>query len=80
MPAALERAELIWNSTQVIRIFPDAAATSQFLAWMKRHRLGRKRLLDTLLAATHWFAGIRSIVTLNPADFDVFDCFTVLDP
>jgi len=80
MSTALERAELIWNSMQVIRVFPDAAATSQFLAWMKHHRLGRKRLLDTLLAATYWSAGIRAIVTLNPPDFQVFGCFTVLEP
>lgn len=79
-PTALERAELIWHATQVTRVFPDAAAASQFLAWMKHHRLGRKRLLDTLLAATYWSAGIRSIVTLNPADFEVFGCFTVLEP
>ena len=80
MSTALERAELIWNSMQVIGVFPDAAATSQFLAWMKHHRLGRKRLLDTLLAATYGSAGIRTIVTVNPADFDVFGCFTVLEP
>lgn len=80
MPTALERAELIWNATQVIRVFPDAAAALPFPAWMKHHRLGRKRLLDTLLAATYWSAGLRSILTLNPADFEVFGCFTVLEP
>ena len=80
MSSALERAELIWNSMQVIRVFPDTLATSQFLAWMSHHRLGRKRLLDTLLAATYWSAGIRAIVTLNPADFKLFGCFTVLEP
>lgn len=80
MPTALERAGLIWNATQVIQVFPDAAATSQFLAWMKEHRLGRKRLLDTLLAATYWSAGIRSIVTLNRADFDLLGCFSIVEP
>jgi predicted nucleic acid-binding protein len=80
LPAALERAQLIWNAAQVLQVFPDAAAASQFLAWMQEHLLGRKRLLDTLLAATYWSAGIRSVVTLNRADFEVFGCFTVVTP
>jgi len=79
-PTALERAELIWNAAQVLQVFPDAAAASQFLAWMREHLLGRKRLLDTLLAATYWSAGFRSIVTLNRADFEVFGCFTIVTP
>jgi predicted nucleic acid-binding protein len=79
MATALERAELIWNATQVVQVFPDASATSQFLTWMRQHRLGRKRLLDTLLAATYWSAGIRSVVTLNRSDFDTFGCFTFVD-
>ncbi len=79
-PAALERAELIWNGTHVLQVFPDAKATSQFLGWMRQHRLGRKRLLDTLLAATLWSAGIHSVATLNRADFDVFGCFTIVEP
>ncbi len=80
LPAALERAQLIWNAAQVLQVFPDAAAASQFLAWMQEHLLGRKRLLDRLLAATYWSAGIRSVVTLNRADFEVFGCFTVVTP
>ena len=33
-PPALERAELVWNATQVFQVFPNATATSQFLDWM----------------------------------------------
>ena len=80
VPAALERAELLWNAAQVVQVLPDQAAESQFLSWMRQHRLGRKRLLDTLLAATYWSAGIRSLVTLNRGDFDVFGCFTAAEP
>lgn len=39
--------------------------------------LVRKRLLDTLIAATWWSAGIREVFTLNPADFRIFDGFTI---
>jgi len=80
MSAALERAELIWNAVQVLQVFPNATATTQFLSWMQQHCLGRRRLLDTLLGATYWSAGIRSIVTLNRADFDLFGCFAIVEP
>jgi predicted nucleic acid-binding protein len=42
--------------------------------------LGRKRLLDTLLAATFHQAGIHSILTTNAADFAVFGVFTCITP
>lgn len=77
---AVDRAESLWNLAQVAQIFPNAAAASQFFAWMRQFRLGRKRLLDTLLAATYWSAGIRSIVTLNRSDFAVFQVFGILEP
>jgi predicted nucleic acid-binding protein len=80
MVSAVLRAEQIWNATEVIHVFPDASATSQFLAWMRQHRLGRKRLLDTMLAATYSTAGIAAVVTLNRADFDVFASFAVVEP
>jgi hypothetical protein len=31
-------------------------------------QLGRKRILDTQLAATLWSTGIQSLVTSNPGD------------
>ena len=77
MTSALERAELVWNATETVQIFPDAAATSQFLAWMRQYRLGRKRLLDTLLAATFHTAAIQSVITLNRSDFELFGCFAI---
>ena len=40
----------------------------------------RKRLLDTLLAATYQQAGIRSLLTTNQADFAVFGVFTCITP
>ena len=43
-------------------------------------QLGRKRLLDTLLAATYRQGGVRSLLTTNPEDFGVFDCFALITP
>jgi predicted nucleic acid-binding protein len=78
--AALDRADRIWNAHKVLKVFPDATVASQFFVWMRQHHLGRKRLLDTLLGATYFAAGIRSLSTLNRSDFDVFDCFTIVEP
>jgi len=50
------------------------------LSWLQQFALGRKRLLDTLLAATDLRAGIRSLVTTNPADFAVFGAFSFITP
>jgi hypothetical protein len=38
-------------------------------------RLGRKRLLDTLLAATWHTAGVNQILTLNWTHFEVYGRF-----
>lgn len=65
-----------WSATEVDHAFPNADAVHQFLDWHCVHRLGRKRLLDTLLAATYYEAGITHILTLNPTDFDIFGVFT----
>jgi predicted nucleic acid-binding protein len=74
---ALDRAEQLWNAAETLQIFPAADAVTQFFDWMRQHRLGRKRLLDTQLAATFHVAGINSILSLNQADFELFGCFTV---
>ncbi|NLX97909.1 MAG: hypothetical protein GXY83_17235 [Rhodopirellula sp.] len=59
----------------VDQVFPNAAATQQFLAWLQQFSLGRKRLLDTLLAATYQQAGIQSVLTTNATDFAIFGVF-----
>jgi hypothetical protein len=41
--------------------------------------LGRKRLLDTQLAATYAAAGVTELLTANSADFAVFGVFSFTD-
>ena len=55
-------------------------AVTWFVEAMTRHRLGRKRVLNRLLAATYRSAGIRSTLTQNVADFEVFGEFACLGP
>jgi predicted nucleic acid-binding protein len=78
--AARQLAEQWWTANDVVRVFPDDGATRLFLAWLQQFSLGRKRLLDTLLAATYRQAGISSLLTTNPADFGVFGVFTCITP
>ena len=58
LAAAQQLAERWWTAREVVRVFPDDAATRQFLARLQQFSLGRKRLLDTLLAAIYRQAGI----------------------
>jgi hypothetical protein len=80
LTTARQLAEQWWTAREVVRVFPDDAATRQFLAWLHQFALGRKRLLDTLLAATYWQTGIHSLLTTNQADFLVFGVFTCIRP
>ncbi len=78
--AALSRAEAWWTSTEVMQVFPTSATLDEFFGWMRRHQLGRNRILDTLLAATYKVAGIGSVLTTNARDFTVFNAFQVVAP
>jgi predicted nucleic acid-binding protein len=76
MEQAIERAEIWWNAAEVVHIFPTAESTLLFLGWLDEHKLGRKRLLDTMLASTLQAGGIRSMLTLNREDFAIFGGLT----
>lgn len=69
MAAALEMCEQWWNAVECRPVAVDAEAGIQFLAWMREHRLGCKRFLDTLLAACYHRAGVARIATQSLARF-----------
>ena len=73
---AIQRAEIWWNATEVIQVFPTAESTLLFLNWLNEHRLGRKRLLDTMLASTFLAGEVTSMLTLNRDDFEIFGNFS----
>ena len=73
---AVERAEIWWNAAEISQVFPTTESTLLFLGWLEEHKLGRKRLLDTMLASTLQAGGVTSILTLNREDFAVFGGFT----
>ncbi len=77
MSEALERAVFWSEAREVALLVADEAVSTRWLKWLADFQLGRKRLLDTLIAATWHAAGISEICTLNPRDFQVFDVFRI---
>jgi predicted nucleic acid-binding protein len=75
MGQALARAEW-WRSVEQCRwVYPDEESLELFLGWMAELRLGRKRVLDTMLAATYATQGVTKLATLGANDFRTFDRF-----
>ena len=72
--------EFLKNSSGVQIIPATEQSTRLALDWMRKFQLGRKRLLDTNLAAAIYVAGGRRIVTSNPTDFTVFNVFEAICP
>jgi predicted nucleic acid-binding protein len=83
MPLGMQDARNVaqkwWTASEVIQISCEAPAVAQFFDWHRDHALGRKRLLDTLLAASYHVAGIDSILTTNPQDFAILGFFKCVD-
>lgn len=79
MSEAVTRAEEWWNATEVIRLFPTSESTTDFFQWVRQHRLGRKRLLDTMLAAALNCGGIKRLITNNGADFRIFGVLELVE-
>jgi predicted nucleic acid-binding protein len=80
MEQALAKARYWWDASEIRHVYPTGESTALFMEWIARHNLGRKRLLDTHLAATYWTAGVRRILTSNARDFAVFGVFEALSP
>lgn len=78
MADAVSRVENWWNAEEVVPVFPNREAVNRLGGWLRIHRLGRRRLLDTLLAATLFENGIQRLITNNEADYRVLNCFEIL--
>jgi predicted nucleic acid-binding protein len=72
---AIAKSEEWWGAEEITQVYPSEEATRLFHAWLIEYKLGRKRLLDTMLAATYSAAGAKALFTLNPKDFEIFDVF-----
>ena len=75
---AIVRAEGWWQAKETVRIFPDFSSTLNWLDLLRRHRLGRKRLLDTMLAAICKANAIGKIISNNEDDYRAFGFLEVV--
>lgn len=80
MNEAIARIELWWTAPEVHLVGADLVALRTFFDWMSAHRLGRKRILDTMLAATYRAEGVHSLLTTNARDFSVLGGFKCIVP
>ena len=80
MASALALAKGYLGSPNVDCLSLDGRAPQLALHLLERHWLGRKRIADTLLAATLLRHGVNSIMTCNPSDLAVFNELEVIDP
>jgi predicted nucleic acid-binding protein len=75
MPDAVDTCEQWWNAEEARPVVVDADVGALFMSWMREFKLGRRRLLDALLAATYHRAGCLRIATTNWRDFATFGVF-----
>lgn len=77
---ALAAARIYLGRTNVICLATDQDAVRLAFDLMERHNLGRRRLADTLFAATLLANGVRELITCNPADYQLFSELRLIDP
>jgi len=80
MVEALEWTEDFLASPAVDVLEPTQASLHQTLRWIRQFNLGRKRILDTHLAAVLHTSGVRRLVTSNPGDFAIFHVLETVTP
>jgi len=80
MIEALDWIEDFTANPAVSLLPPSQEGVRQMLRWMREFNLGRKRILDAHLAAVLHTAGVRRLLTSNPADFAVFGVLETVVP
>jgi len=80
MIEALDWIEEFLTNPSVSLLQPTQESLLQTLHWMREFNLGRKRILDTHLAAVLHTAGARRLLTSNPGDFAVFGVLEIITP
>lgn len=80
MHEATAIARLYLDHANIDCVAVDRHAMTMAIDLLDKHRLGRKRIADTLLAATLLQNNVSEILTCNGNDFAVFNAFTLVDP
>ena len=77
---SVTRSQTWWRADEITHANPNDNAFKLFTAGMREHGLGRKRILDTMLAATYFANDVKSIVSSNAGNFEIFGCFEMVVP
>jgi hypothetical protein len=77
---ALDWIEGFLTLPEVKTVAPNEASLKLTLQWMRQFQLGRKRILDTHLAAILHAQGITRLLTSNPDDFAIFQSLETVTP
>ena len=80
MAEALDWIEEFLANPSVRQVEQTEAGVRLTFEWMRRFQLGRKRILDTHLAAVLHTHGARRLMTSNRADFEVFGVLEIVTP
>ncbi len=80
MEQALDWCQAIGDGTEFHRIVPAQEVLDRTIELMKRFDLGRKRILDTALAATFEAVAVTRLATFNARDFAIFPFLEIVVP
>lgn len=80
MSEALDWIEEFLKNPLATVLEPSRASVKLTTRWMREFHLGRKRILDTHLAAVLHGANVRRLLTSNPTDFSIFGVFEIVTP
>jgi predicted nucleic acid-binding protein len=72
--------EQYWNASNWNRLLPHSNTGSRMLDLLRRYRLGRRRLLDTYLAATLLDNQVTTLITCDWQDFEIFEELRLINP
>lgn len=80
MKDALAVARGYLDSANIECLSVDEGALVRAFELLERYQLGRKRIADTLFAASLLNHGVRELITCNLDDFKIFEELTLIDP
>ena len=80
MSEAIAWLEKFLSTPGVAVLSPSESSLQQTLQWIGKHNLGRKRVLDTHLAAILHASGVTRLLTSNPGDFALFPSLEIVTP
>lgn len=79
-PDAVQLVRRLWDGPEVVRVSSGPMLVHRTLELLDANRLGRKRILDSALAATLQEAGVRKLATFNRRDFEIYRFLEVIEP